>query len=50
MRETIVRANEEHRHLLSKDLGAFAGMLFDIGCGRIVLQGNADAVLKDIEE
>ena len=37
MRETIVRANEEHRNLLSKDLGAFAGLLFDIGCGRIVL-------------
>jgi type II restriction enzyme len=50
MRETIVRANEEYRHLLSKDLGAFAGLLFDVGCGRIVLEGNADAVLKDLQE
>jgi type II restriction enzyme len=50
MRETIVRANEEHRNLLSKDLGAFAGLLFDIGCGRIVLEGNADAVLKELQD
>ncbi len=50
MRETIVRTNDEHRHLLSKDLGAFVGMLFDIGCGRIVLAGNADSILKDLHE
>jgi type II restriction enzyme len=50
MRETIVRANEKHRNLLSKDVGAFAGLLFDIGCGRIVLDGNADAVLKELQE
>lgn len=50
MRETIVRANEEHRHLPSKDLGAFVGMLFDIGCGRIVLGANAYAVLKELQE
>ncbi len=50
MRETIVRVNEEHRNQLSKDLGAFAGLLFDIGSGRLVLEGNADAVLQAIQE
>ncbi|HTI71047.1 MAG TPA: hypothetical protein VMF06_13845 [Candidatus Limnocylindria bacterium] len=45
MRETIVRANESVREDLSKDLGAFAGLLFDLGNGRFVVQGNADAVL-----
>ena len=47
MREVIVRANAEVRGLLSKDLGAFAGLLFEIGAGRIVLAGNAEAVLAD---
>lgn len=50
MRETILRANEEHRNLLSKDLGAFAWLLFDIDCGRIVLEGNVDAVPKDLQD
>ena len=45
MRETIVRANESVRGELSKDLGAFAGLLFEIGSGRLVIAGNADAVL-----
>src|SRR6266542_309064 len=31
MREVIVRANEELRDHLSKDLGAFVGLLFEIG-------------------
>ena len=35
MREAIVQANNQHRSLLSKDLGAFAGLLFEIGTGRI---------------
>ena len=34
MRERILRLNEEHRDLLSNDLGAIAGLLFDIGSGR----------------
>ena len=50
MRETIVRVNEEHRNRLSNDLGAFAGLLFEIGSNRLVLQSNADATLKDVQE
>src|SRR3989304_50888 len=46
MREVIVRANAEVRDQLSKDLGAFAGLLFEIGSGRLVVVGNVEAVLK----
>ena len=46
MREVIVRANDEARNQLSKDLGAFAGLLFEIGMGRLVIPGNAEAVLQ----
>jgi type II restriction enzyme len=49
MRESIVRANSEQPGL-SKDLGAFAGLLFEIGSNRMVLSGNADAVLKELQE
>ena len=34
MREGILRINAEHRQLLSNDLGAVAGLLFDVGSGR----------------
>lgn len=47
MREVILRANAEVRNHLSKDLGAFAGLLFEIGAGRIVISGNAEAMLAD---
>ncbi len=46
MREVIVRTNNEVRDLLSKDLGAFGGLLFEIGAGRLVVSGNAGAVLQ----
>ncbi len=46
MREVILRANEEVRNYLSKDLGAFAGLLFEIGTGRLVIAGNAASVLE----
>lgn len=45
MREVIVRTNAEVRDRLSKDLGAFAGLLFEIGSGRLLLSGNVEAVL-----
>lgn len=35
MRSGIVKLNEVHRALLSNDLGAVGGLLFDIGRGRI---------------
>ena len=34
MREGVLRLNQQHRTLLSNDLGAIAGLLFDIGSGR----------------
>ena len=34
MRESILSLNHEHRALLSNDLGAIAGFLFDVGTGR----------------
>jgi len=46
MREVIVSTNNEVRNYLSKDLGAFAGLLFEIGTGRLVVAHNAEAVLK----
>ncbi len=46
MREVIVRANNDVRNRLSKDLGAFAGLLYEIGVGRLVITGNADVVIK----
>lgn len=50
MREVIKDANASSRPPLSTDLGAFAGMLFDIGVGRIVMDGNwADALARSRE-
>jgi len=49
MRERIVATNAEVRDLLSKDLGAFAGLLFEIGSGRLVITGNAERVLDATE-
>src|SRR6266498_1316529 len=46
MREVIVQTNTELRDQLSKDLGAFAGLLFEIGASRLVVDGNAEAVLQ----
>lgn len=46
MREKIIETNAQVGAYLSKDLGAFAGFLFEIGSGRIVISGNAAAVLK----
>lgn len=45
MRETIVRANDAVRSHLSKDLGAFAGLLYEIGAGRLLVENNAEQVL-----
>lgn len=46
MREVIVRTNAEVRNRLSKDLGAFAGLLYELGTGRLVIAANAELVLK----
>lgn len=46
MREVIVRTNADVRDQLSKDLGAFAGLLFEIGSGRLMVSGNVGAALQ----
>lgn len=46
MRETIARVNAQVRDQLSKDLGAFAGLLFEIGTGRLLVSGNVQSVLQ----
>jgi len=46
MREAIARTNAEVRNQLSKDLGAFAGLLFEIGSGRLLVSGNGQIVLQ----
>lgn len=45
MRESILRINTENQSLLSNDLGALAGFLFDVGTGRYnaMLQAAAPA-------
>lgn len=48
MREGVLRLNAEHRGLLSNDLGAVAGFLFDIGSERYPLPPrDADAAAED---
>lgn len=47
MRQGALRINADHRDLLSNDLGAVAGFLFDLGSGRYPLpppQGDGAAV------
>lgn len=38
MRAGILRLNAEHRNVFSNDLGAIAGLLFDVGSGRYAAQ------------
>ena len=46
MRETIIKANNELKTHLSKDLGALAGLLFEIGVNRLLIDGNSEEVLE----
>lgn len=46
MRDIILTHNNEHRSLLSKDLGAIVGLLFEIGSNRLVVQENALKVIE----
>jgi type II restriction enzyme len=45
MREVIIKVNEELNLLLSKDLGAMSGLLFDVGIGKISLSENFETSL-----
>jgi len=40
MRETIIKINEENKYVMSTDLGAISGLLFDIGIDEISLDKN----------
>lgn len=42
MREGILKLNAQYRNLLSNDLGAITGLLFDIGSGRYPAPPRAD--------
>ncbi|WP_010234534.1 hypothetical protein [Clostridium arbusti] len=46
MREIIIKTNEELKSILSKDLGAISGLLFDVGIGKIILDENWEPALK----
>lgn len=46
MREVILSVNEEYKSMLSKDLGALSGFLFDVGVGKIAMDENWENALK----
>lgn len=46
MREVIIQTNSEHKSELSNDLGAIAGMLFEIGSQKLVL-GNDEYLSEE---
>ena len=45
MREGVLRLNARYRDLLSNDLGAIAGLLFDVGSGRYPAPPAADSAV-----
>ena len=50
MRDTILQVNEQFKNLLSKDLGAISGLLFDIGVGKVVVEENVQKVIEKEEQ
>lgn len=48
MREAIVQANARYKNEFSTDLGAFAGLLFDIGIGKIIKADNHELSAEEI--
>jgi type II restriction enzyme len=46
MKTNLIQENEGHREQLSKDLGALAGLLFEIGSNRMIIEKNALEFLK----
>lgn len=44
-RSALLELNERHQALFSKDLGAFAGFLFEIGIGKVATEGNLEVAL-----
>jgi type II restriction enzyme len=50
MRAMIMETNAAMRNQLSKDLGAFAGLLFEIGVGRLAVAGAPDPAMDETRE
>ena len=47
MREVIIEKNQQYRSIVSKDLGAFAGFLFDVGVRKIMVGDEGALSEKD---
>ncbi|GEM46701.1 hypothetical protein DC3_23360 [Deinococcus cellulosilyticus NBRC 106333 = KACC 11606] len=45
MRQGMLGLQHEHR-LLSRDLGELSGLLFEVGLGRVVVEGNVDVAVQ----
>lgn len=50
MRESILKANESNKSILSNDLGAIAGMLFEIGSKNIIISEDQIVSKEDREK
>lgn len=50
MRDVVMEQNKLYRDALSKDLGAIAGLLYEIGSNRMVIAENAVQVLESDRE
>ncbi|NMG23039.1 hypothetical protein, partial [Brasilonema bromeliae] len=40
MREIIIQVNQQYKNILSSDLGAFAGLLFEIGSNKLIINNK----------
>lgn len=50
MRSILIEANQQMRNVLSNDLGAISGLLFDVGSGRMIVDGTSDSVIDQAQE
>lgn len=50
MREKIMDVNEQIKPLLSKDLGAIVGLLFEIGSSRLIISENSLRYVKKLDD
>lgn len=46
MRQHLLELNQQHRQSFSKDLGAFSGLLFEVGAGKLIVQASSGALLE----
>lgn len=50
IRDKMLAINSEYRHILSNDLGALAGLLFEVGAGNLLVPGLADQPAAEREK